>query len=333
YSQKINHFSGMVEICRKDFLNRNLMKMRKLFPKEYNFFPKTWNLSAELSPFVTCCSYGDLQMYMSPLLIDGFKFDLRLYVLITFCDPLRIFLYNDGLARFCTEKYSEPTIKNMACCALYVNNVNLSPSFHTDHPIDVKIKESLLLETYSLISIGSFKKKKPNLEEKRRMQERLTNNDVFKINKYSAFKQFFRDELLRKQEEFQLKLQVMENRRLNNFVRIYPKECDQAKYDKFFDSIGSLYKETAAYRARLSCAKWIFSVKFLDKCERNWSTRKTKCTEKQKSRPSLNQTCQNVRKVFCIQSKNRKKYNQNELNLSLIKSNSFLKISCPIMVV
>jgi len=41
------------------------------------------------------------QMYITrPFLIDGFKFDLRMYTLITSCDPLRIFVYNDGLVRY-----------------------------------------------------------------------------------------------------------------------------------------------------------------------------------------------------------------------------------------
>lgn len=45
--QKINHFPGMTEICRKDLLARNLNRMQKLYPTEYSFFPRTWCLPAE----------------------------------------------------------------------------------------------------------------------------------------------------------------------------------------------------------------------------------------------------------------------------------------------
>lgn len=118
--QKINHFPGMHEICRKDYLARNLARLNKLFPKDYNFFPKTWILPNDCNDFKQssggskcfiakpdhgCQGKGiflfksskDLltkanpdeadgempsnliiQTYLSkPLLIDGFKFDLR----------------------------------------------------------------------------------------------------------------------------------------------------------------------------------------------------------------------------------------------------------------
>lgn len=50
--------------------------------------------------------------WLQPYLIDGFKFDLRIYTLVTSCDPLRIFVFKDGLARFATNKYCEPTHNN-----------------------------------------------------------------------------------------------------------------------------------------------------------------------------------------------------------------------------
>lgn len=41
----------------------------------------------------------------NPLLIDGYKFDIRIYVAMTSINPLRIYVYEDGLVRFATQKY------------------------------------------------------------------------------------------------------------------------------------------------------------------------------------------------------------------------------------
>jgi hypothetical protein len=41
----------------------------------------------------------------NPFLINGLKFDMRIYVCITSMDPWRIYIYNEGLVRFACEAY------------------------------------------------------------------------------------------------------------------------------------------------------------------------------------------------------------------------------------
>ncbi|XP_075714251.1 tubulin polyglutamylase TTLL13 isoform X2 [Rhinoderma darwinii] len=154
--QKINHFPGMSEICRKDMLARNMNRLLKLFPKDYNIFPRTWCLPADYGDLQAYCrtkknktyickpdsgsqgrgiflsknmkdiKHGDhmiCQQYVSkPFLIDGYKFDLRIYVLVTSCEPLRIFIYKEGLARFATMSYTEPSHSNLDDVCMHLTN-------------------------------------------------------------------------------------------------------------------------------------------------------------------------------------------------------------------
>lgn len=60
----------------------------------------------------------------NPLLINGLKFDLRLYVLVTNFDPLKIYVYNEGLVRFASEPYNIETIKSNVYAHLTNYSIN-----------------------------------------------------------------------------------------------------------------------------------------------------------------------------------------------------------------
>ena len=68
-----------------------------------------------------------VQTYIkNPLLIDGLKFDLRVYALVTDCDPLRIFIFKEGLGRFATAAYVKPTDENIENTFMHLTNYSLN---------------------------------------------------------------------------------------------------------------------------------------------------------------------------------------------------------------
>jgi tubulin polyglutamylase TTLL6/13 len=63
------------------------------------------------------------QRYLTkPYLIDGLKFDLRIYVLLAGSDPLRIYIYKEGLGRFATEEYVAPNKDNLDNVCMHLTN-------------------------------------------------------------------------------------------------------------------------------------------------------------------------------------------------------------------
>jgi tubulin polyglutamylase TTLL6/13 len=66
----------------------------------------------------------------NPLLIDGYKFDMRIYALITSCNPLRIYIFNEGIARFATQKYAPPSPDNMNNVFMHLTNYSINKHSH-----------------------------------------------------------------------------------------------------------------------------------------------------------------------------------------------------------
>ena len=65
-----------------------------------------------------------------PMLLDGYKFDLRIYVLVTSVDPLRCHVYREGLVRLCSEAYEPPDRDNLRNAYAHLTNYSLNKRNH-----------------------------------------------------------------------------------------------------------------------------------------------------------------------------------------------------------
>ena len=136
--QKVNHFPGSYTLGRKDYLWKNISRQQRAHPEAYDFVARTYVMPRDrellekdyvdgevyiVKPPASAEGRGIrlvnrwesmpkpgqpavVQRYLDdPLLIDGKKFDCRVYVAVTSFDPLRIYVYEEGLTRFCTSDY------------------------------------------------------------------------------------------------------------------------------------------------------------------------------------------------------------------------------------
>lgn len=152
--QRVNHFPGMYAVARKDHLGKNLKAMKNMFPGEFNYFPATWVLPRDYNDLKNqfigkrsktfickpeASSQGKgifltrkleeipekcvVQRYLhKPYLLEGLKFDLRVYVLVAGCDPLRLFIHKEGLVRLATEAYVIPSSSNLSDMCMHLTN-------------------------------------------------------------------------------------------------------------------------------------------------------------------------------------------------------------------
>lgn len=362
--QKINHFPNSFELTRKDKMHINLSSMVNNHGKDdYNFVPETYLLPDQYNEFYSqycknkqttwihkpCGSSQGKGIFLlnslndipanepcivskyipNPLLINDLKFDVRIYVLVSSFDPLRIYIYDEGLARFASEAYNptnksnrfshltnysvnkkndkfiqnqdwrqdnyghkwslaalskalepigvdtsllwtkiydiiiksiisiEPIVlESLRNLVVHRNNcfdlfgfdvlidsdlkpwlleVNLSPSLATDSSLDLHIKSNLIADTFNLIGVRGFDRKKESVNKVKarikarqiklsRERKKIANTMMgFSEVKQPKYSEIFKETL----EEYE---------RRGHFLRIYPaKGCDH--YERFFTGV------------------------------------------------------------------------------------------------
>ncbi|KAM9466223.1 tubulin polyglutamylase TTLL5 isoform 2-T3 [Clarias gariepinus] len=157
--QKVNHFPRSSELTRKDRLYKNIQRLQQAHGfQNFHIVPQTFVLPAEYQDFCNafCKDKGPwiikpvassrgrgiylvnspsqisldenilVSRYINnPLLIDDFKFDVRLYVLVTSYDPVIIYVYEEGLTRFATVKYDH-AVKNIKNQFMHLTNYSVN---------------------------------------------------------------------------------------------------------------------------------------------------------------------------------------------------------------
>ncbi|XP_047482894.1 probable tubulin polyglutamylase TTLL2 [Penaeus chinensis] len=74
-----------------------------------------------------------VQRYIgNPLLVGGYKCDVRLYVLVTSFLPLTVYVYTEGIVRFGTEKYSLAALDNLFSHLTNTSLNKLAPGYRTE---------------------------------------------------------------------------------------------------------------------------------------------------------------------------------------------------------
>ena len=64
-----------------------------------------------------------VQQYLTkPHIMEELKYDLRIYVFLYGVNPLRIYIHDQGIARFATEPYVAPSNNNLSNMYMHLTN-------------------------------------------------------------------------------------------------------------------------------------------------------------------------------------------------------------------
>ena len=100
------------------------------------------------------------------LKLGGLKFDFRLYVLVESLDPLKIWLCDEGLVRFCTVPYHKPTKSNSKDMCQHLSNYSINKKNSIGY-----VHSSILNPDPSAKSTGTKRTLTSVLQEMRDMNE------------------------------------------------------------------------------------------------------------------------------------------------------------------
>lgn len=160
-NQIVNYYPEACNTFRKDTMADLISKKYQENPYRFNFSPQSWILPEQLELYKSYCGEnpngcyiakpndeqrgegifvtsqpeidipedyeGVVQVYINnPSLMEGYKWDMRIYVLIDSLDPLKMYLYDEGLLRLATMKYKKASKLTKASTFMHLTNYSLN---------------------------------------------------------------------------------------------------------------------------------------------------------------------------------------------------------------
>ena len=161
--QRMNHIPGNAGIVVKSMLFSTLEKAAERFHGAFDFYPEQYLMPRDNDKLIRLRTQGSekdplwlkkdanhrgvrllshvaldmmllhrpqkaiISQYIDPLLLDGFKWDLGIYVLVAGIHPLRIYIHKNALLRVCRKKYPVPKPSSKDDTETYVIGAQYDP--------------------------------------------------------------------------------------------------------------------------------------------------------------------------------------------------------------